>query len=147
MVMTEDAMNTGLTMTTTTLAALIALFIVSSGTVMTFIRIDIIRDISVVLIFGLFADIVNTWMTNVGILRWYIEKGAVKEKRSEKPAKRVLLRTHTTVLSARTLFGLKNEQIPGKFFTVYPNLPKDLFIVESSYPIDVENSSKDILSL
>lgn len=84
----RDAMKTGLTMTTTTLAALIALFIVSSGTVMSFIRIDIIRDISVVLIFGLFADIVNTWMTNVGILRWYIEKGAAKEKRIEKPTKR-----------------------------------------------------------
>jgi preprotein translocase subunit SecF len=84
----KDAMKTGMTMTLTTLAALIALFIVSSGTVMSFIRIDIIRDISVVLIFGLFADIVNTWMTNVGILRWYIEKGAVKEKRTEKPAKR-----------------------------------------------------------
>lgn len=84
----RDAMKTGLTMTTTTLAALIALFIVSSGLVMSFIRIDIIRDISVVLIFGLFADIVNTWMTNVGILRWYIEKGAAKEKRIEKPAKR-----------------------------------------------------------
>jgi preprotein translocase subunit SecF len=84
----RDAMKTGLTMTTTTLAALIALFIVSSGTVMSFIRIDIIRDISVVLIFGLFADIVNTWMTNVGILRWYIEKGPAKEKRTEKPAKR-----------------------------------------------------------
>ncbi len=84
----RDAMKTGLTMTTTTLAALIALFIVSSGTVMSFIRIDIIRDISVVLIFGLFADIVNTWMTNLGILRWYIEKGAAKEKRIEKPAKR-----------------------------------------------------------
>ncbi len=84
----RDAMKTGLTMTTTTLAALTALFIVSSGTVMSFIRIDIIRDISVVLIFGLFADIVNTWMTNVGILRWYIGKGVAKEKRIEKPAKR-----------------------------------------------------------
>ncbi len=84
----KEAMETGLTMTTTTLAALIALFIVSSGTVMSFIRIDIIRDISVVLIFGLFADIVNTWMTNVGILRWYIGKGAAKEKRTEKPARR-----------------------------------------------------------
>ena len=83
-----DAMKTGLTMTTTTLAALLALFIVSSGTVMSFIRIDIIRDISVVLIFGLIADIVNTWMTNVGILRWYIEKGGMKDKRIEKPSKK-----------------------------------------------------------
>jgi len=83
-----DAMKTGLTMTTTTLAALLALFIVSSGSVMSFIRIDIIRDISVVLIFGLIADIVNTWMTNVGILRWYIEKGGMKDKRIEKPSKK-----------------------------------------------------------
>lgn len=84
----RDAMKTGLTMTMTTLAALIALFMVSSGTFMSFIRIDIIRDISVVLIFGLFADIVNTWMTNVGILKLYIEKGSPKEKQNEKPAKR-----------------------------------------------------------
>ncbi|MDD5617067.1 MAG: protein translocase subunit SecF [Candidatus Methanoperedens sp.] len=84
----KDAMKTGLTMTTTTLAALLALLIVSSGSVMSFIRIDIIRDISVVLIFGLIADIVNTWMTNVGILKWYIEKGGVKEKRIEKPSKK-----------------------------------------------------------
>ncbi len=86
----KDAMKTGLTMTTTTLAALVALFLVSSGSyiVSSFTRIDIIRDISVVLIFGLVADLVNTWMTNAGILKWFIEKGAVKEKRFEKPAKK-----------------------------------------------------------
>ncbi len=87
----KDAMKTGLTMTTTTLAALIALFVVSSGSylVSTFTRIDIIRDISVVLIFGLIADIINTWMTNVGILKWYIEKGTRKmEKVIEKPKKK-----------------------------------------------------------
>lgn len=87
----KDAMKTGLTMTTTTLAALIALFLVSSGSylVSTFTRIDIIRDISVVLIFGLIADIINTWMTNVGILKWYIEKGTRKtEKVIEKPKRK-----------------------------------------------------------
>lgn len=87
----KDAMKTGLTMTTTTLAALIALFVVSSGSylVSTFTRIDIIRDISVVLIFGLVADIINTWMTNVGILKWYMEKGTRKmEKVIEKPKKK-----------------------------------------------------------
>lgn len=85
----KDAMKTGLTMTTTTLAALIAIFFVSSGSylVSSFTRIDIIRDISVVLIFGLIADIINTWMTNVGILRWYIQKGT-QEKRIEKPKKK-----------------------------------------------------------
>ena len=86
----KDAMKTGMTMTLTTLAALIALFLVSSGSylISTFTRIDIIRDISVVLIFGLIADIINTWMTNVGILKWFIEKGGTTEKRIEKPKKR-----------------------------------------------------------
>jgi preprotein translocase subunit SecF len=86
----KDAMKTGMTMTLTTLAALIALFLVSSGSylVSSFTRIDIIRDISVVLIFGLIADIINTWMTNVGILKWYLEKGETMEKRVEKPKKR-----------------------------------------------------------
>lgn len=87
----KDAMKTGLTMTTTTLAALIALFFVSSGSylVSTFTRIDIIRDISIVLIFGLIADIINTWMTNVGILKWYLERGErAQEKRTEKPKKK-----------------------------------------------------------
>ncbi len=85
----KDAMKTGLTMTTTTLAALIGLFFVSSGTylVSSFTRIDIIRDISVVLIFGLVADIINTWMTNVGILRWHLERGT-SGKQIEKPKKK-----------------------------------------------------------
>jgi preprotein translocase subunit SecF len=87
----RDAMTTGLTMTTTALGALIALFVVSSGSFLflPFTRIDIIRDISVVLIFGLFADMINTWMTNVGILKWYVEKLSKKfEKRVEKPKKK-----------------------------------------------------------
>jgi preprotein translocase subunit SecF len=86
----KDAMKTGMTMTLTTLAALIALFVVSSGSylVSSFTRIDIIRDVSVVLIFGLIADIINTWMTNVGILKWYLEKGSKTEKRIETPKKR-----------------------------------------------------------
>jgi preprotein translocase subunit SecF len=85
----KDAMVTGLTMTLTALAALVAMFFVSSGLIISFTRIDIIRDISVVLIFGLIADIINTWMTNVGILRWYIEKGTRKTtKVIEKPKKK-----------------------------------------------------------
>lgn len=85
---TKDAMITGLTMTSTALAALIAMFIVSSGIVTSFTRIDIIRDISVVLIFGLIADMINTWMTNVGILRWYIGKTQPVETRIEKPKRK-----------------------------------------------------------
>jgi len=86
----KGAMLTGLTMTFTTLAALVALYLVSSGSyiISSFTRIDIIRDISMVLIFGLIADIVNTWTTNLGILKWYMEKGKVKQKHIEKPKKR-----------------------------------------------------------
>jgi hypothetical protein len=31
---------------------------------------------------------INTWMTNVGILRWYIEKTQQPVKRIEKPKKK-----------------------------------------------------------
>ena len=37
---------------------------------------------------------------------------------SEQEAKKVLLRTHTTCLSAKTLASLKKEQLPAKFFSV-----------------------------
>lgn len=89
----KNAMKTGLTMTTTTLGAFFVLFLISSGSylVSTFTRIDIIRDISVVLIFGLIADTINTWMTNVGILRWHIERKEMEkriEKRFEKPKRK-----------------------------------------------------------
>ena len=37
---------------------------------------------------------------------------------SEREAKRLLLRTHTTVLSAQTLAALKESELPAKFFAV-----------------------------
>lgn len=39
-------------------------------------------------------------------------------KWDEETAKRVLLRTHTTILSAQTLSKLKKEEIPAKFFAI-----------------------------
>jgi preprotein translocase subunit SecF len=35
---------------------------------------DIIADISTVLLFGLFADIFNTWITNAQAIRWYMSR-------------------------------------------------------------------------
>jgi preprotein translocase subunit SecF len=35
-------------------------------------------EISAVLLIGLVADILNTWLTNVGILKWYVLKGGGK---------------------------------------------------------------------
>ncbi len=70
----KGAMKTGLTMTTTTLAAIFILFLVSTFAqyVSSFSRIDIISDISVVLLLGLATDLMNTWMLNTGILKWYL---------------------------------------------------------------------------
>lgn len=67
------AFNTGITMTTTTLAATIALFLVSW-----FGSVQILMEISAVLLIGLIFDIMNTWLTNAGILKWYAQKGGVK---------------------------------------------------------------------
>lgn len=66
------AMKTGLTMMVSTGAALFALFAMSAS--------SIITQIASVLLIGLLFDILNTWLTNAGLLRWYIER---KEKRSD----------------------------------------------------------------
>lgn len=71
------AMHTGITMTTTTLAALIVMYIVSTFAYLvipSFTQITLLSQISIVLIAGLFADIMNTWLLNTGILRWYVMK-------------------------------------------------------------------------
>lgn len=71
------AMGTGLTMAGTTICAVIALIIVSNFlyfVVPSFTRMDIIADMSTVLIFGLAADVFNTWVTNAQGLRWYLNK-------------------------------------------------------------------------
>jgi preprotein translocase subunit SecF len=63
----QGAFRTGFTMTSTTISAVALMLIVSwIG------QIDIIRDISAVLLIGLFVDLMNTWMLNVGILTWYV---------------------------------------------------------------------------
>ena len=67
------AFHTGIIMTSTTLAATVALFVVSW-----FGSVQVLMEISAVLLIGLFADIFNTWLTNVGILKWYVLKGGGK---------------------------------------------------------------------
>jgi preprotein translocase subunit SecF len=66
----QGAFHTGIIMTTTTLAAATAMFLVSW-----FGQVQIIMEISAVLLLGLLADILNTWLTNAGILKWYVQKG------------------------------------------------------------------------
>ncbi len=60
------AMKTGLTMSATTLCALGALFLFSTS--------DVLDDIALVLIFGLLADLLNTWLFNAGLLRGYLSR-------------------------------------------------------------------------
>lgn len=78
---TEDkiigAFETGLTMTSTTISAVVALIVVSNLlylAVPSFSRMDVIADMSTVLLFGLVADIINTWITNAQGLRWYMNR-------------------------------------------------------------------------
>lgn len=67
------AFRTGIIMTSTTLAAAAAMFIVAW-----FGSVQILMEISLVLLIGLVFDVMNTWLTNVGILKWYILKGGGK---------------------------------------------------------------------
>jgi preprotein translocase subunit SecF len=63
----RTAMNTGVTMTTTSMAAM-AVMAVSAH----FFSIFILRNIGIILFFGLGMDLINTYMMNVAILRWYV---------------------------------------------------------------------------
>jgi preprotein translocase subunit SecF len=67
------AFKTGIIMTSTTLAATAALFLVAW-----FGSVQILMEISAVLLIGLVFDIMNTWLTNAGILKWYAQKGGIK---------------------------------------------------------------------
>jgi preprotein translocase subunit SecF len=69
----NGAFRTGIIMTSTTLAAAAAMFVVAwFGSVL------ILMEISAVLLIGLVFDVMNTWLTNVGILKWYVLKGGGK---------------------------------------------------------------------
>jgi preprotein translocase subunit SecF len=67
-----SAMRTGLMMNITTMAAIIVAMIFTTS--------DLIRQVMVILLIGLFVDIINTWIQNVGILRLYIER---KKRRAQ----------------------------------------------------------------
>ena len=62
----KGAMRTGLTMAGTTISAMIVLLLVATST--------LLKEIAVVLLIGLLVDLINTWIQNVGILWWYLER-------------------------------------------------------------------------
>ncbi len=63
-----DAFKTGITMTTTSIAAIIAALIV----VYSFK--SVLNQIFIILLIGLFMDILNTWITNASMIKWYVER-------------------------------------------------------------------------
>lgn len=73
----DEAMTTGLTMTGTTLAALLIIQIVSTWV----LPIQTFKDISSVLLLGLAADLISTWFMNAGILKWYLERPSARKRR------------------------------------------------------------------
>jgi preprotein translocase subunit SecF len=62
------AFKTGVFMTTTALVAVLPAFLIVSGLP------DSFRQIFFILMLGLFADIVNTWLTNASIIKWYCDR-------------------------------------------------------------------------
>jgi preprotein translocase subunit SecF len=63
---TYRAMRTGVTMTLTSIAAMTVMTIVSF-----LFGIPLLPEVGIVLVFGLTADLMNTYMLNVTLLRYY----------------------------------------------------------------------------
>ncbi len=81
----SGAFRTGIIMTTTTIAAIAAMWVVAFAG-----EITVIRDIASVLLIGLVIDMMNTWLTNAGIIKWFVEKqesGQRKETGKKRGAK------------------------------------------------------------
>ncbi|WP_128904556.1 protein translocase subunit SecF [Halorubrum amylolyticum] len=64
------AMRTGVTMTLTSMAAMIVMAIVAA-----LFGVDLLRNIGIILSVGLCADLMNTYLLNVSLLRWYKFQG------------------------------------------------------------------------
>ena len=62
----KRAMKTGLTMTSTIFVALVAMYFLSGSL--------IIEQIALVLIIATLLDVPTTWMTNAGVLRYWLKK-------------------------------------------------------------------------
>ncbi|MDI6644250.1 MAG: protein translocase subunit SecF [Methanobacteriaceae archaeon] len=66
----SDAFKTGLVMSASAISALSVLYIV---VVFYIPYAQVLSEIAAVLIIGLLADLLTTWLMNLGILRWYLE--------------------------------------------------------------------------
>jgi len=70
---TYNAMQTGVTMTLTSIVAMTVMTIVA-----TVLSIPLLPDIGLILVFGLAADLMNTYMMNLSLLRWYKFEGVAR---------------------------------------------------------------------
>ncbi len=70
---TRRAMQTGVTMTVTSLAAMTVMTIVAY-----IFQISLLTAIGVVLVMGLATDLMNTYMLNLSLLRWYKYEGVTR---------------------------------------------------------------------
>lgn len=61
-----SAIGTGLTMTITAIIAVVVGLI--------FAQSDVLKQIMIIVLIGLLFDIINTWIQNTALLRWYLEK-------------------------------------------------------------------------
>jgi preprotein translocase subunit SecF len=64
------AMRTGVSMTLTSIAAMSTMFVVAF-----FLGIPLLDEVALILVFGLTADLMNTYMMNLSLLRWYKFEG------------------------------------------------------------------------
>ena len=67
------AMRTGVSMTLTSISAMTTMAIVAW-----LFGIELMFDIALILVFGLSADLLNTYMLNMSLLRWYKYEGVTK---------------------------------------------------------------------
>ncbi|MBD3354418.1 protein translocase subunit SecF [Candidatus Woesearchaeota archaeon] len=68
------AMKTGFTMSITTIVAIFVALIFSQS--------EVLKQIMTILLIGLFVDLINTWIQNAGILRWYVKRKRNKYEES-----------------------------------------------------------------
>jgi len=66
------AFKTGSLMTLTALAAVLPAFFIVTGLP------DSFRQIFLILAMGLFADLINTWLTNASIIKWYCTRKGIQ---------------------------------------------------------------------
>jgi preprotein translocase subunit SecF len=70
---TYRAMRTGVTMTLTSLSAMLVMSVTA-----TLFGIELLASIGLILVFGLATDLMNTYMLNLSLLRWYKYEGVAR---------------------------------------------------------------------